>query len=83
MNQTNNKDTFFQDGAADMNTSEMIYAYHFDTLREMRALLSQRLQTKMTDEEIFEAVKTAFRNKPAAGTATGPSRDIVDYIYEM
>ena len=83
MSQTKNKDSFFQDGATDVTVSEMIYPYHFNTLQEMRALLSTRLQMKMTDEEILEAVKTAFRNKPAADSPESPTGEIVDFIYEM
>ena len=83
MSRINNNDTFFQDGAADRPVPEMTYIYHFDTLPEMRKLLSERLQGAMTDEEIFEAVKTAFRNKPKTDSAENTSGDIVDYIYQM
>ena len=77
------KDTYFQDGAEDRPVSEMTYIYHFETLPEMRKLLSERLQGAMTEEEILEATKTAFRNKPKSDTVTNTSGDIVDYIYQM
>lgn len=83
MNRIKDTETFFQDCAEDRTVSEMTYAYHFDTLQEMRQLLTERLQGQMTEEEIFEAVKTAFRNKAKAETAKNTSGDIVDYIYQM
>ena len=83
MNRIKDKDTYFLDCTADRPVSEMTYEYHFNTLQEMRELLTERLQGQMTEEEIFEAVKTTFRNKAKADTAENTSGDIVDYIYQM
>ena len=66
-------------------TTDDIYVYGFRTLPEFRKLLKEHLSDDMTDQEILEAAKTAFRKEPKeeAKEISPKDRDVVDFIYQL
>lgn len=61
------------------------YAYAFDTLPQLKALIKRRLGDAVTDAQALELAKNAFRNKPRASSPSSleGQREVVDFIYEM
>lgn len=65
---------------------EMTGRWHFETVPELKALLRERLGAVLSEEEILEAVKLAFRNKPKEQDdpeERAGDRQVVDYIYQL
>ena len=63
---------------------EMILPWHFETLPQLRELLRERLGEQLSEEEILEAARTAFRCKPGqAAVPEAKDRQIADFIYQM
>ena len=77
-----NADSYFIDPVKD---GDMINEYHFDTLPELKRLLSKRLAGSLSEKEFMMAARETFRNKPEyrAFIKDSLGREVVDFIYEM
>ncbi len=76
--------SYFEDAEEE---GPVIYAYHFETVPELKKLLKERMGEGLSDRAVTEAVKETFRRRPReAGPQTvqpDDGRKIVDYIYQM
>lgn len=75
-------ETYFEDFG---DNEELIYAYSFSSIPQMKALLKERTNGALSDQEILESVKDAFRCAPKKKSETilPEDRQIVDFIYQF
>ena len=75
-------ESYFED--CDDAGADAVYAYGFSKLPELRALMRERLAGAMSEREMLEAAKLAFKNKPAEDAVPVPTdRDVVDFVYQL
>lgn len=75
-------DTYLEDYP---DSGELIYEYGFQTVAQMKKLLSERAGGLFSEKEISEIAKTTFRNKPktVSKTIENDDRQIADFIYQF
>ena len=80
-------ETYFESASPEGSGSDTcIYPYGFGNIPEMKKLFAERAAGALSDAEILEIAKTAFRSKPKeAGTdgADETERQVVDFVYEF
>ena len=68
----------------DYPEEDLILPWHFDSLPQLRELLRERLGGQLSERELLEASRTAFRCKPRPAEAErDEDRQIADFIYQM